>query len=54
MVDQCTTSDSAVTAPDRPSSASTPATAGLPASATHFGTPDAANSRRPDLRPDAR
>src|SRR6188472_3477358 len=51
MVDQCTTSDSAVTALDSPSSASTPAKAALPASATHIGIPDDASNRRPALDP---
>src|ERR1700754_4607613 len=51
MVDQCTTSDKDVTTPDNPSRASTPATAGLPASATQFGTPPAVNIRRPALDP---
>ena len=51
IVDQWTTSDNAVTTPDNPTSASTPAIAGLPASATHLGSPDAVTSRLPARDP---
>ena len=40
-----------MTAPDNPSSASTPAIAGLPASATHLGIPEAVNKRMPARDP---
>ena len=51
MVDQWTTRDKAVTTPDNPSSASTPATAGRPASPTQLGIPDAVTSRLPARDP---
>ena len=51
IVDQWTTSDNAVTAPERPSSASTPAIAGRPASATHRGSPTSATARLPTRDP---
>src|SRR4029078_3841380 len=44
---QCTTSDSAVTRPDNPNSANTPAIAGRPASATHLGSPARGTRRLP-------
>src|ERR1700730_1002959 len=47
MVDQCTTSDPAVTRPESPSNASTPAAAARSESPSQLGSGDAANARRP-------
>ena len=47
MVAQCTTSDPAVTTPESPSNASTPAAAARTESPSQFGSGEAANARRP-------
>ncbi len=51
IVDQCTTSDPAVTKPDNPVSANTPAVAARNESPSHQGNDAAASARRPTREP---
>lgn len=51
IVPQCTTSDTAVTAPERPKRASTPAVAARNASGSQPGRGEAASVRRPTFEP---